>query len=131
MSNDIPEYSTMSRNRDAAIKALAAMPVKPIRVMLPSDYSGYREATKPVAIERVKANFGRRLNVHARKALALKCAVYLREHGPTPTSQLSKHFQLGCKFIGFACGIIPGIAQERKRCGVIWSLGKLDSAAHQ
>jgi hypothetical protein len=113
------EYANVQRNREAAIKALAEMPVKPIRIMVPMDYSA-----KNLTPESVK-EFRQRECQATREKLALreKCIAILRELGPQTTAEMGRLLRVSSRAVALSLDDVQHIKKEtihersRKKAG--------------
>lgn len=87
------EFANVQRNREAAIRALAAMPVKPIRKMGPADYRPREEPKRVFVCERDRAM----------ERLGERCVKAIQDNnGPLTTAELGRILRVSTQAIGHA-----------------------------
>lgn len=101
------EYAQIQRNRQVAIKALAAMPNKPIRKMGPADYAPKNIKPLP-SYEETKHDQSKA----DRKLLAARCVKLLHTNGAQTTAQLARELKVGSRLIACALAEVTGILRE-------------------
>ena len=118
------EYAQVQRNREAAIKALAAMPPKPIRKMGPADYAPQETNQRLHICERDKA----------RVLLGARCVRLIESDGPQTTAQIGHSLRVSVQSIQSALNERTDVTRESvnkrsKKTGntqtvALWSINK-------
>ena len=100
------EYANVQRNREAAIRAPAAMSPKPIRIMGPADYKP--KDMKPIRdYEETKHDEAK----EARKLLSARC-VKLLQDGALTTIEIAAQLKVGQRLVACALREIAGIERQ-------------------
>ena len=113
------EYANVQRNREAAIKALAAMPSKPIRQMTPMDYSA--KNLTPETVQKFKQKECQ--TTRNKLALREKCIAIMRELGPQTTAEMGRLLRVSSRAVALALDDVQHIKREtihersRKKAG--------------
>lgn len=116
------EYANVQRNREAAIKALAAMPVKPIRKMVPADFAP-KECNRDLRVCE---------HDRERKLLEVRCVKLLEDQGSLSTAEIGRILRVSTQAIGHSLTGCSEVARveinERDRktgktvSGWLWSI---------
>ena len=122
------EYASVQRNREAAIKALAAMPPKPIRIMVPADFAPKEDTRRGLICEHDRE----------RKRLELRCVKELEDQGSLSTADIGRILRVSTQAIAHAltgCAEVSRVEiNERDRktgktvSGWLWSIVKGDNS---
>ena len=102
------EYDDVQRNRARAIIALGKMPEKPIRKMVPMDYS-----LKYVTNEKLREFRERECTATKEKLNLRERCVYILRKGPQTTAEIARALRVSNRAVGIALRGVQNIKEEQ------------------